>query len=409
MKKEYDIIVVGGGLAGLTMTALLARAGAHVLCIDREEPARMMGEAFDGRTTAISYGSRKVLEAAGVWERIAADACPIKTIQIMDGGSPVLLEFDSGEVGGRIFGWIAENRLIRRALYDAVGACRTARHIAPASVQDFAVDEAQARAVLADGATHGARLIIGADGRQSFTREWMGIGARAWSYRQRAIVCTVIHEQPHGNIAIENFRPEGPFAILPMTDDAQGNHRSSVVWTEHGPEPRSAIHYGQAVFDAALTARFPEAYGAVRQTGGRFSYPLSLVHAHHYTGPRMALVAEAAHGIHPIAGQGLNMGLRDIAALAELAGEALAAGDDPGAAALLARYQRQRRADNMGMAGATDVLNRLFSNDIAPVRLTRRAGLRLVAKMPVAKQFFMKQAMGAAGMLPAMIRDRDAA
>ncbi len=407
--KKADIIVVGGGLAGLTMTALLARAGADVLCIDRESPDAMMGEEFDGRTTAISYGSRKVLEAAGIWKHIERNACPIETIQILDGGSPVLLEFGSQEVGGKIFGWIIENRLLRRALYESVTALKSARHIAPAAVTDFAVDEKSACAMLADRLAHEAKLIIGADGRGSFTREWMGIGARAWSYRQRAIVCTAIHDSPHNKVAIENFRPEGPFAILPMTDDGQGRHRSSIVWTEHRAEKRSAIRYGQQEFDAALTARFPNSYGSVRQTGKRFSYPLSLIHAHNYTGPRMALVAEAAHGIHPIAGQGLNMGLRDIAALAELVAEALAQKEDPGSPALLARYQRMRRADNMAMAGATDTLNKLFSNDIAPVRLTRRAGLKLVSRLPLAKQFFMKQAMGAAGMLPAMIRERDAA
>lgn len=405
----HDVIVVGGGLAGLTMTALLARGGADVLCIDREPPAKTVDEAFDGRTTAISYGSRKVLEAAGIWKRIAADACPIETIQILDGNSPVLLEFESAEVGGRIFGWIVENRLLRRALHQTIEKCKTARHVAPAAVTDFAVDENHASAVLPDGSSFEARLMIGADGRQSFTREWMGIGARAWSYRQRAIVCTVVHEKPHHHTAIENFRPEGPFAILPMTDDAQGNHRSSVVWTEHGPMSRSAIHYRQDVFDAALAARFPASYGAVRQTGKRFSYPLSLVHAHKYIAPRMALVAEAAHGIHPIAGQGLNMGLRDIATLADLAGGALERGEDPGTAKLLERYQRLRRADNMAMAGTTDALNKLFSNDLAPVRAARRAGLKLVSRTRFAKQFFMKQAMGASGLLPELIRRDEAA
>jgi len=404
--KQFDVIVVGGGLAGLTMTSLLAQSGVKVLCVDRETPATMTGETFDGRTTAISYGSRKVLEQAGVWERIAGDACPIRTIQILDGDSPVLLEFNSEEVGGRIFGWIAENRLIRSALFDTAAAYKNARHLAPAMVKDFSVDEKSAQVHLADGSVYSAKLVIGADGRNSFTREWMGIGARAWSYRQRAVVCTVIHENQHDEIAIENFRPEGPFAILPMTNDAEGNHRSSVVWTEHGPERRSAIHYAQDVFDAALTERFPDSYGAVRQTGRRFSYPLGLIHAHQYIAPRMALVAEAAHGIHPIAGQGLNMGLRDIAALAELVSQS---SDDPGAPEVLERYQRARRADNMAMAGATDTLNKLFSNDIAPVRLTRRAGLRMVARMPFAKQFFMRQAMGAAGILPAMIKDREAA
>lgn len=407
---DADIIVAGGGPAGLTMTALAAAAGARVVCIDAEKPAIARTEAFDGRTTAISWGSQKVLAAAGIWDMLAPDACPIETIRIYDGDSPSLLEFDSAEADGRIFGWIVENRLLRSALQARVAALETARHIAPAKIADYRVDEEGAQAVLSDGRVYGARLIVGADGRNSFMRGWMGIGTRAWSYNQRAIVCTVMHDRPHGNVAVENFYPEGPFAVLPMMDDAKGNHRSAIVWTEHGIARRSVLNDPQDAFDAALNARFPAFYGAVRQAGPRSAWPLGLVHAHRYTGPRMALVAEAAHGIHPIAGQGLNMGLRDIALLAELTGTALAQGGDPGSPALLARYQQARRPDNMAMAGATDTLNRLFSNNIAPVRLARRAGLRLVSHMPPARRFFMKQAMGAAGMmLPALIGDKEAA
>jgi 2-octaprenyl-6-methoxyphenol hydroxylase len=406
-KNSYDVIVVGGGLAGLTMTALLAADGAHVLCLDREAPAAQLNAAFDGRTTAISYGSRKVLAAAGLWDALTPDACAIDTIQILDGESPVLLTFGREEAGGRSFGWIVENNLLRRALFGGVQNFKKAAHIAPAAVAGFAREDGCATAILEDGRRFSASLVIGADGRNSFTREWMDIGAREWRYRQRAVVCVAAHENPHENIAVEHFRPEGPFAILPMTDGPDGGRRSSVVWTEHGPDRNSALHYDQESFDAALAARFPARYGAVRQTGRRFSYPLGLVHAHQYIAPRMALIAEAAHGIHPIAGQGLNMGFRDIAALAALVREALNAGRDPGADVVLQAYQRQRRFDNMAMAGATDTLNRLFSNDVAPARILRRAGLQAVSRLPFAKQFFMKQAMGAAGLLPSLIRDEN--
>ncbi len=389
----YDVAVIGGGLAGLTMTALLGAQGMPVCCIDRAPPPETLHETFDGRTTAVSWGSQKVLAAAGVWDALAREACPINTIQITDGDSPVLLDFDSEAVGNEPFGWILENRLIRKALHERLAALDTARLIAPAAVEDFTVDAEQVTVKLEEGRQIRARLVIGADGRGSFTREWLGIGARTWSYRQRALVCTVTHEHPHDHIAIENFRPEGPFAVLPMTDDPQGRPRSSVVWTEHGPDRASALHYSDEAFDAALQARFPAFYGDVALAGGRFAYPLGLVHAHDYIGPRMALVAEAAHGIHPIAGQGLNMGFRDIAALAALVTDAQADGDDIGAQVLLQRYQRQRRADNMGMAAATDTLNKLFSNNIPPVRLARRMGLRMVARLPAAKRFFMSQAM----------------
>jgi len=266
-------------------------------------------------------------------------------------------EFPTAEVGGEIFGWIAENRAIRHILYEKIRTLNTVAHIAPASVSDFAVTDGAARVRLEDGTEYEAALVVGADGRGSLTREEMGIGTRGWSYRQRAVICNVIHDNPHHNAAIEDFRPEGPFAILPLTDDADGNHRSSVVWTEHEGRRTSVLHDDQDAFDAALNGRFPESYGRVRQAGRRFAYPLGLVHAHNYIAPRMALVADAAHGIHPIAGQGLNLGFRYIAVLAGLVNEAVREGQDPGAEDLLESYQRQRRFDNMAMAGATDDLN----------------------------------------------------
>jgi 2-octaprenyl-6-methoxyphenol hydroxylase len=406
-KKDdlYDVLVVGGGLAGLSLTCLLAARGVRVLCLDRDDPARQADASFDGRTTAVSFGSRRILEAAGIWDSVADEACAIETIHILDGGSPVLLDFDSAEVEGRAFGWIVGNGDLRAAMMARLKSLKTAHHVAPAPVTDFSRDEKAARAHLADGRVFAAKLIIGADGRDSFTRRWMGIDSRAWSYRQRAIVCVAAHENPHDHIAVEHFHPGGPFAILPMKDDADGAHRSSVVWTEHGADRDSALHYDQDSFDAALTARFPARYGAVRQVGGRFAFPLGFIHAHSYIGPRMALAAEAAHGIHPIAGQGLNLGFRDIAALVDLIVPAVKTGRDPGGDEILEKYQRARRLDNMAMAGATDILNRLFSNDIAPVGLARRAGLRLVARMPKARRFFMIQAMGAAGLLPALMAD----
>lgn len=401
-QKSYDVIVVGGGLAGLTMTALIAGTGRSVLCLDRDDPQKQRGSIFDARTTAISYGSRKVLEAAGIWDgALDRDACPIETIHIRDGDSPVLLNFSSAEVGGRIFGWIFENHVLRAAMMKRLAALSAATHAAPAAVTGFSHEEDHVVVHTAGGEEFRGSLVIGADGRQSFTREQMDIGTRQWSYKQRAIVCNITHEKPHNNIAVENFRASGPFAVLPMTDSEDGSHRSSIVWTEHGPEENSALHWDQDVFNTALNARLPEFYGVAEQVGGRAAYPLGLIHAHRYTAPRMALVADAAHGMHPIAGQGLNMGLRDIAALASL----IAGSDDPGAPELLARYQRQRRFDNMAMMGVTDSLNRLFSNDLPPVRLLRRTGLRLVSALPPAKRFFMNQAMGAAGFLPALIRE----
>lgn len=401
---DADVIIVGGGPAGLGLAAILGRYDIAALCIDRDRPKDTIAPAFDGRTTAISFGSRRVIDAAGAWDALAPAACAIKDIQILDSGSPVLLDFLIGDVDGDAFGWIVENRHLRGALMESLSDTASARHIGGAAVTDFTRDEGGVRVHLADGQSFRAPLVVGADGRQSFTREWMGINTRGWTYRQRAIVCTVTHENPHNNIAIEHFRPEGPFAVLPMADDAQGNHRSSVVWTEHGNSNDSALEYDDDIFNAALNARFPDWYGAVALNGKRFSYPLGLVHAHDYIAPRMALVADAAHGIHPIAGQGLNLGLRDVALLAELLVDAKRAGKDFGSDDVLQSYQRQRRPDNMAMAAATDTLNRLFSNNVPPIRMLRQIGLRLVQRTGPARRFFMRQAMGAAGTLPKLVR-----
>jgi 2-octaprenyl-6-methoxyphenol hydroxylase len=402
---KMDAIIIGGGLSGATMAALLGTHGFNVICIDRDSPATHLNDSFDGRTTAISWGSQKVLESAGAWMELKKNACPIRTIDILDGGSPVLLRFAAEEVGNRSFGWIIENRLIRDALFRRMQELKTVRHIAPAAVGSLDRRDDAVHVTLEDGQTFSAPLLIGADGRNSYTREWAGIGTRGWMYNQHAIVCTVIHERPHNNVAVEHFREQGPFATLPMTPGPEGEHRSSVVWTEHGPEAQSALHYNQDVFDAALTARFPANYGRVRQCGGRFTYPLGLQHAHSYIAPRLALIAEAAHGMHPIAGQGLNMGFRDIAALWECLEAARNDDADLGGEQLLSAYQRQRRFDNMAMAGATDSLNRLFSNKLPLLPVIRKIGLKMVSHIPTAKKFFMHQAMGAAGLLPDLIRE----
>lgn len=390
----FDVLIVGGGLSGGTLAAMLGVAGLRVACVDRDPPAKQIQEVFDGRTTAISWGSQKVLAQAGVWPLLEAQACPIRRIDILDGGSPVLLRFGSEEVDGRTFGWIVENHVLRHALFTRMAACKTVHHFAPAQIDSIARDEHAVTITLSDGRLLRGALAVGADGRESFLRDWAGIGVRRLPYHQRAIVCTVLHENPHNNVAVEHFRTQGPFAILPMTDDTNGQPRSSVVWTEHGPPQNSALAYPQDIFDAALNARFPSSYGRVRQIGKRFSFPLSLQHAYAYTAPRIALIADAAHGIHPIAGQGLNLGFRDIDSLAKILGDAHATGDDPGSDALLERYARERRLDNMAMAGATDILNRFFSNDIPGMPALRQTGLRLVARLKPVKRFFMKQAMG---------------
>jgi 2-octaprenyl-6-methoxyphenol hydroxylase len=393
-QKTYDAIIVGGGLSGLTLACLLGQRGMNIAVIDQADPS---AKPKDLRTTAISFGSRKVLEKAGIWDGIT-QSCAIKDIQILDGNSPILLEFMSAEVHDKSFGWIVDNHDLKCAMMVRLKGMKSVSHIAPAIVSDYAVQQDSASVTLADGTQITANLIIGADGRGSGVREWMvkhcGVQTRGWQYKQRAVICTAAHEHPHKNVAVEHFWPEGPFAILPMADNEQGAHQSSVVFTEHGPEKNSLMHFSDEEFELALATRFPESYGDVKLASRRVAYPLGLVHADRYIAPRMVLVADAAHGIHPIAGQGLNLGFRDLDALDDILGVAFAKDADIGEATLLEAYQTQRRPDNMSMVAVTDALNRLFSNNIPPVRLVRRAGLKIVSRLRPAKKFFMKRAMG---------------
>ena len=389
----HDVIIIGGGLSGGTMACLLGNAGLRVACIDEGSPATHASSTFDGRTIAISWGSRKIVDRAGLWDELEGDACPINRIDILDGNSPVLLDFHSDEVNDQVFGWIVENRLLRQAIFNGLKNSRTIDHMAPVRVLGMNHSDDIITVTIEGNRTLSAPLAVGADGRASWVREQAGIGLRSWPYHQNAIVCTVEHEYPHNNLAVEHFRSEAPFAILPMTDGKNGAYRSSVVWTEHRQHSGAILSMPQDVFDIALTARFPKSYGRVRQIGKHFTHPLSLSHAHRYTAPRLALIADAAHSIHPIAGQGLNLGFRDIDSLCSLI--LASVGGDIGGDMLLAEYERARRIDNMAMAAATDGLNRLFSSRTPFLSDLRRIGIGMVAKTPITKRFFMHQAMGA--------------
>lgn len=400
MKSDYDIIIVGGGLAGLSLSSLLGQQNKdlNIICLD-QAPAKTFDT--DLRTTAISYGSSKILESAGIWPLPEEQMCPIDHIDILDGQSSSLLEFLKSEVQGKSFGWIVENIQLRKKIAATIKSLKNVAHISGAKVLDFEISQENALCHYEkDGKTYtiSAKLIAGCDGRNSFTRKWIGVPTRQWSYSQRAVICSVAHENPHNNVAVEHFWPEGPFAVLPMTNDDKGQskykYRSSVVFTEHGPEKDSWMTLSDQDFETALAVRFPRRYGDIKMINKRVAYPLGLVHAAKYTAPRMVLVADAAHGIHPIAGQGLNLGFRDIKTLSDLIQNAHANNEDIGSEDLLKSYERKRRPDNMAMVAMTDSLNRLFSNNIPPIRLLRRIGLKAVARIPAAKSFFMKKAMG---------------
>ena len=389
--NNYDVIIVGGGLAGLSLSCMLGNAGLKTAVIDAADPNKAM--SGDERTTAISYGSSKILEQAGIWNALENKGCPIRNIKILDGQSSVLLNFLSEEVENKAFGTILLNSDIRAELKRAVLENENVELIAPAHVSDFKLNDESVSVILSDSRELTANLAIGADGRNSFMRDWMGVETRQFSYNQRAIVCIAAHENPHENVAVEHFWAQGPFAILPMIDDENGKHRSSIVFTEHGPKSRSLMTLSREGFETALREKFPQSYGRVDMLGDRNAYSLGLVHARQYIAPRMALIADAAHGIHPIAGQGLNLGFRDVKEMANLVLHANENGQDIGNSELLETYQRRRRPDNMAMVAFTDGLVRLFSNNAPPLRFARRLGLKAVSKIPMAKRFFMKHAM----------------
>jgi 2-octaprenyl-6-methoxyphenol hydroxylase len=396
---RVELVIVGGGLAGMTLAAAVAATGIETALIDREDPARLVEPAFDGRTTALAWGARQALATLGIWEGIAAEAEPIREIRVADGGSELFLHYDQRLVGDHPLGFIVENRVLRRALLAHLARLENLVHLAPLAVETVAADGAGAIATLADGRQVRAQLVAAADGHKSPLRTAAAIDCVTWSYPQTGIVSTVRHASPHRGVAVEHFLPAGPFAILPMT-----GQRASIVWTERADLAPSLLALDDDAFLTELARRFGDHLGALALAAPRWSYPLSFLHAVRYVAPRLALVGEAAHVIHPIAGQGLNLGLRDAAALAEIVVDARRLGLDIGAATVLARYERMRRLDGAVLAAVTDGLNRLFSNEVAPLRLARDAGLAVVGHIRPLKRLLMRHAMGLAGDVPRLCR-----
>ena len=393
------MVIAGGGLVGLTLGTALAGAGIETAVVDGTPPATMRDAAFDGRVSSIALGSKRVLDGIGLWPALADDAQPILEIRVTDGDAPLFLHYDHKAVGEDPLGFIVENRTVRAALLERATAQASLHHLAPASVEDLDPSGGAVEAALADGRRVRARLAIAADGARSRLRSAAGIETVRWSYEQVGIVCTVAHERPHRGIAHERFLPAGPFAILPMT----GN-RSSLVWTERAALAPSLLEASPAAFARELALRFGDFLGTLEPTGPRWSYPLALTHAKRYVAPRLALAGDAAHAIHPLAGQGFNLGIRDAAVLAELVVDRARLGLDIGADDVLAHYQRRRRFDSVVLIGVTDGLNRLFSNDNRGLRLIRDIGLAAVNEMPPLKRFFMRHATGLAGDLPRLAR-----
>jgi len=402
--RQADIVISGGGMVGLSLGLALAQGGFRTVVADAAPFAAQHDAAFDGRVSALAYATIRMYEALGVWDRMAPAAQPIREILVTDGAagraaSPFSLHFDSAEVGAPQLGAIVENRHIRAALFARAEGEKNLTLIAPAAVTGVAVNAGGVVATLGNGETVQAMLAVAADGRVSPLREAMGIKTIGWSYPQTGIVATVEHEKPHNGVAYEHFLPAGPFAILPMT----GN-RSSLVWTEKKDLAPGILKLDEARFHEELVRRFGAHLGAVKAAGPRWSYPLSFHIARDFVKPRFALAGDCAHGIHPIAGQGLNLGLKDAAALAEVLLDAARLGQDIGALDVLKRYERWRRFDSVTLAASTDAMNRLFSNDIAPLRALRDIGLGIVDSIGPARRFFMRHAGGDVGKLPKLMK-----
>ena len=396
---DADVLIVGGGLVGGTLGCLLAGQGISTVIVDRAKPSDQLDPEYDGRASAIALGTQRVLSGAGLWDDLQGGCSPIDDIRVSDGDSMMFLHYDHRDLDIRPFGYMVENRHLRVALAKRFAALQDLTLMAPGQIESLERTANGIEASLDSGQQVCARLVIGADGRASQTREDAGIDVTKWSYNQSGIVCTVHHERSHEHIAHERFLPAGPFAILPLK-----GHRSCIVWTERKDLAPAMMDLNGEDFAAELTRRFGTFLGDIEVTGPRWCYPLSLQFARKVVDDRLVLVGDAAHAMHPIAGQGLNMGLRDAAAMAEVLCDAHRLGRDLGSGAVLARYERWRRFDNTMMLAMTDLLNRLFSNDIAPVRTARDMGLAIVNRIPPLKRFFMRHAMGLVGDLPKLMR-----
>lgn len=459
---EAELIVVGGGLVGLTLAIACADGGIRTIVIEAESADALSSPAYDGRSAAIAYGSQQVLQAIGAWDAIAPHAQPILDIRVTDGawhvrgeshgyvhyshldlqgsenrrqrteqvsgtavsadGEEVRLACDSHPRGAvrhlssdpcslsSAFGYIVENRLTRIALLARAKECANLIHVAPRLVTALEISSDAARVTLDDGRMLTARLVVAADGKQSALRRMAGIQSRQFGYGQSAIVCTVVHEKPHGGVAHEHFLPAGPFAMLPMTDetlaDGTVRHRSSIVWSEDPRLVPMLLKLDDNSFGKEIERRFGLSLGRVRPLGLRFSYPLTMVLADTYVRERFALAGDAAHGIHPIAGQGFNLGVRDVAALAEVLVDASRGNLDLGSMAVLERYARWRRFDNLMLSTFMDGLTRLFSNDWGPLRLARDLGFAIFNRTMPLKRLAMRHAMGIVGKLPRLVQGR---
>lgn len=403
MRFDSDIAIVGGGLNGPVLALALAGRGRRVTVIDAQPETVRKNAAFDGRAYALALASTRLLARLGIWERVQDNAQPMQEIKASDGRAgegpaPFFMHFERGELEEGPMGFMLEDRHLRRALLEAVKA-ESLIETVHGEVIGQEVDARGAMLTLADGTEHRTRLIVGADGRRSGVAHRAGIKRTGWDYGQTALVCAISHEKDNAGIAHQFFMPEGPLAILPL----KGN-RSSIVWSERTDRAEAISKLSDADYLEVLRPRFGDFLGEIKLDGKRFAYPLNLTIANSYVDQRLALVGDAAHGMHPIAGQGLNAGLRDVAALAHVIDHAERRGEDFASLLVLERYQGWRRFDTATLAAATDFSNKLFSNDNPLLRMGRDIGMGIINAMPGLKRGFTREAAGLTGDLPDLMK-----
>lgn len=401
------IVIAGGGIAGLSLALALKQALGAAASVVLADPGIDAAPKADSRAYAVAAGAQAMLETLGVWDAVSAKAQPMTEMAISDSRAgdavrPVFLTFDGEVEPGRPFAHMVESAALTAEL--KAECRRVGAELRPLGVRRFRVEDDVVEIVFTEGAPERAALLVAADGARSRLREQAGIGWVGWNYRQSGIVATIGHERPHHGRAVEHFLPSGPFAILPLSDGGKLGHRSSIVWTERSENVEPLLSLDAVDLLAEIETRFGLELGEIVLESPVNAYPLGFGVARRFVDHRFALLGDAAHLIHPIAGQGLNLGLKDVAALAEAIVDAARLGLDPGGLDVLEDYEKARRFDTVAMGAVTDGLNRLFSNDATPLRLARDLGLGMVDRLPGLKRFFIREAAGVAGAPPRLLR-----
>jgi 2-octaprenyl-6-methoxyphenol hydroxylase len=402
MTTNYDLIIVGGGMVGASLARALAPLGLRLALVEAGAPAGERPPSYDDRAIALSFGSRRILEAIGVWEGLAGAAEPIRHIQVSEQGGFGVTRLDHREQGVPALGYVVDGHALGRALFDGLEALPGVALLCPARCDSVRADDAgvEVRVEVAgeDRLLRGA-LLVAADGRDSAIRQGLGIPVREWSYRQAAVISNLTPQRPQPATAFERFTESGPLALLPMTGGRYG-----LVWTVPAEAQEEALALGDAAFIAEIQRRFGYRMGPFVQAGRRSAYPLRLLLAERCTAPRTLFLGNAAHAVHPITGQGFNLGIRDVAVLADLLADAHKIGQDLGGAELLRGYADWRREDQRNVAMVTDGLVRLFTNPLPPLRWLRRLGLTALQLAPPAKYALTRRFMGLGGTLPRLSR-----